>query len=679
MTTQEHSQAGPDKIHRKAEKPNNHQTPDLDLTKIPVSTLKGVGSEKTALLAKLKIETITDLLLHRPKRYEDRTCLSQIKDLALDEHASVHGEIITCGVKYRRGRSMSVFEAVVEDASGRLRCRWWNMPFLKKIYTKGHRIFVYGKPNNLKPRTMDHPETEFLGDHEENSLLHLNRIVPVYGLTEGIQQRWLRGKIYEATRAYASEVVEPNIAYSKEHPLTYQQAITLLHIPETMQDADSARQRLALEEATTLQEKVQIRRKRFMESMKALPCAHDNRLIKPFLESLPFQLTKAQIRVLAEFREDLSVQHPMRRLLQGDVGSGKTVIAVMAALMVLESGYDASMMAPTTLLAEQHYRTISQWLAPYPIQVALHTGNTKTPTKSELPLFTIGTHALIQSNETSKKLGMVIIDEQHKFGVTQRDKLLRRGAHPHLLVMTATPIPRTMGLTLYGDLDISTLEEMPADRGSLKTYLRTANSRPKVLSFLKNQIGTGRQAYFVFPRVEEKEESEITAVTKELSVLSEYFAPFRVAMVHGKMKSEEKDRIMRSFSDGETQILLATTVIEVGVDVPNATVMVIEDAEQFGLAQLHQIRGRIGRGLHASHCILIGDETKKEAWERLKVLEQTRDGFLIAEADFKVRGPGELAGKQQSGLPRWRYLDLCKDRPLLESARAEVRRTLGLG
>jgi len=294
-------------------------------------------------------------------------------------------------------------------------------------------------------------------------------------------------------------------------------------------------------------------------------------------------------------------------------------------------------------------------------------------------LFTIGTHALIQSNETSKKLGMVIIDEQHKFGVTQRDKLLRRGAHPHLLVMTATPIPRTMGLTLYGDLDISTLEEMPAGRGSLKTYLRTANSRPKVLSFLKKQIGTGRQAYFVFPRVEEKEESEITAVTKELSVLSEYFAPFRVAMVHGKMKSEEKDRIMRSFSDGETQILLATTVIEVGVDVPNATVMVIEDAEQFGLAQLHQIRGRIGRGLHASHCILIGDETKKEAWERLKVLEQTRDGFLIAEADFKVRGPGELAGKQQSGLPRWRYLDLCKDRPLLESARAEVRRTLGLG
>jgi ATP-dependent DNA helicase RecG len=369
----------------------------------------------------------------------------------------------------------------------------------------------------------------------------------------------------------------------------------------------------------------------------------------------------------------------MRRLLQGDVGSGKTVVAVLAALMVLESGYDVSMMAPTTLLAEQHYRTISKWLAPFPIRVALHTGNTEAPISGDLPLFTIGTHALIQSNDSSQKLGMVIIDEQHKFGVTQRDKLLRKGAQPHLLVMTATPIPRTMGLTIYGDLDISTLKEVPGGRGSLKTYLRNADSRQKVLSFVKNQIETGRQAYFVFPRVEGKEQPGITAVTRELKVLTKYFAPFEVEMVHGRMKSEETDRIMRSFNEGKTKILLATTVIEVGVDVPNASVMVIESAEQFGLAQLHQIRGRIGRGSHASHCILIGDETKEEAWERLKVLEQTRDGFQIAEADFKVRGPGELAGKQQSGLPKWRFLDIQKDRPLLEAARKKVRQTLGIG
>ncbi|MBT5925931.1 MAG: ATP-dependent DNA helicase RecG [Verrucomicrobia bacterium] len=658
--------------------PVSEQVPPVDAAKLSISRLKGIGSEKKSLLSKLKIGTVGDLLLHRPKRYEDRTSLSEIKDLELDEHASVCGEIITCGVKYWRNRSRSVFECVVEDATGRLYCRWWNMPFMKKIFAKGQKVFVYGKLNKLKPRSMDHPETEFMEDGEEDPLLHLNRIVPIYGLTEGIQQRWLREKIHTATKAYAHQIAEPNAAFPKPHPYSYQKAITLLHIPESNADTELARERLALEEAITLQEQVQIRRKRFMESMEALPCLHDNRFIKPFLEGLPFQLTQAQIAVLAEFREDFSVKHPMRRLLQGDVGSGKTVVAVLAALMVLESGYDVSIMAPTTLLAEQHYRTISKWMEPYPIQVALHTGNTQAPQRRDQPLFTIGTHALIQSKESSDKLGMVIIDEQHKFGVTQRDKLLRKGRQPHLLVMTATPIPRTMGLTLYGDLDISVLKEVPGGRGTLKTYLRSADSRAKVLSFVKQQLEKGRQAYFVFPRIDGKEQSGITAVTKELKVLTDYFAPLRVEMVHGRMKSEETDRIMQSFGAGETHLLLATTVIEVGVDVPNATVMVIENAEQFGLAQLHQIRGRIGRGVHASHCILIGDESKEEAWERLQVLEQTRDGFEIAEVDFKVRGPGELAGKQQSGLPKWRFLNLHTDRPLLEAAREQVRGTLGL-
>ncbi len=678
MTQEDHKAKHPSPEQSNPRKSDHQQTSSVDPCQLPVTSLKGIGREKSELLKKLKIESIADLLLHRPKRYEDRSSLSTIKELELDQHASICGEITTCGVKYWRNRSRSVFECVVDDGTGRLHCRWWNMPFLKKIFSKGQRVFVYGKLNKLKPRSMDHPETEFVEEDEDDALLHLNRIVPIYGLTEGVQQRWLRSKIYEATQTYSHQMVEPHSGIPKEHKLTYHEAIKFLHIPATNQDTELARERLALEEAVDLQEQVQIRRKRFMETMEALPCAHENRIIKPFLETLPFQLTPAQIKVLAELREDLSAKHPMRRLLQGDVGSGKTIVAVLAALMVLESGYDVSMMAPTTLLAEQHYRTIRQWLKPYPIHVALHTGNTSAPEPGELPLFTIGTHALIQSSEASQKLGMVIIDEQHKFGVAQRDKLLRKGMQPHLLVMTATPIPRTMGLTLYGDLDISTLEEVPGGRGSLKTYLRNADSREKVLIFVKQQVESGRQAYFVFPRVEGKEQPGITAVTRESKVLSEFFAPFEVGMVHGRMKNEETDRVMQSFSSGKTKILLATTVIEVGVDVPNATVMVVENAEQFGLAQLHQIRGRIGRGSHSSHCILIGDETKEEAWERLKVLEQTRDGFEIAEADFKVRGPGELAGKQQSGLPKWKFLNLHTDRHLLEKARNQVRKALNL-
>ena len=376
MKQQAPKQQHPTEKSPESEKSGLSKALPTDLARLSCSTLKGIGAEKAALLSKLKLETVKDLLLHRPRRYEDRTSLKKIKDLGLNEHASVCGQIITCGVKFWRHRSRSVFECVVEDETGRLHCRWWNMPFLKNMFQKGQSIFVYGKLNNLKPRSMDHPETEFMEDGEEDPLLHLNRIVPIYGLTEGIQQRWLRGKIHAAVTAHATQISEPNAAFPKNHPLTYPEAITLLHMPERMADTELARERLAIEEAIAIQEKVQRRRKRFMESMEALPCIHDNRFIKPFLEALPFQLTQAQIQVLSEFREDLSIKHPMRRLLQGDVGSGKTIVAVLAALMVLESGYDVSMMAPTTLLAEQHFRTISKWLKPFPIRIALHTGNT---------------------------------------------------------------------------------------------------------------------------------------------------------------------------------------------------------------------------------------------------------------------------------------------------------------
>lgn len=655
------------------------ETASHPVNAIPLQSLHGIGSERAKLLAKLKLHTVEDALLYRPRRYENRSNLMTIAELSIDEPAAVSGIIVECGLKYWRQRKRSVFECIVEDSTGRLHCRWWNMPFLKRVYRQGQRLFLHGKMKQIKPRAMDHPETEFLtGENEEDARIHMNRIVPIYGLTEGLQQRWLRQFIFHLLESHGNTLNEPNSGIKKQHRLSYHEAVSQLHVPDSMKDIEPARERLALEEAIEIQKQVQFRRKRFMETMRAAPCQHDNRFIKPFLQHLPFELTEEQIRVMTELRADLSRKHPMRRLLQGDVGSGKTLIATLAALMVLESGLDVLLMAPTTLLAEQHYRTISQWFTPFQINVQLHTSTSKPITTANTPCMMIGTHALIQSDDRDSNIGMVIVDEQHKFGVAQREKLLKKGLYPHLLVMTATPIPRTLGLTLYGDLDVSVLRGLPSGRGSLKTYLRTADARDKVLDFVKKELGKGRQAYFVYPRVEEKQQPGIKAVTQESHTLRSFFDPYEVEVLHGRMKAEVSESIMYRFTQGSLHVLLATTVIEVGVDVPNATVMVVENAEQFGLAQLHQIRGRIGRGSHESYCILLGDPSQKDAWERLKVLEETRDGFEIAEADFKTRGPGELAGKQQSGLPNWQFLDLHKDQSLLDQARTTVRSSMGL-
>jgi len=653
--------------------------PEADCaTTIPLKSLNGIGKERAKLLAKLKLHTVGDALLYRPRRYENRSNLMTITELSVDEPAAVSGVIAECGVKYWRQRRRSVFECIVEDSTGRLHCRWWNMPFLKRIYQKGQRLFVHGKLKQIKPRTMDHPETEFLTEeNEEDASIHMNRIVPIYGLTEGLQQRWLRKFIFLLLQSHGTSLNEPHPDIHKLHRVSFHDAVRHLHAPDSMKDIEPARERLALEEAIEIQQQVQVRRKRFMETMRAVPCQHDNRFIKPFLKNLPFELTPEQVRVMTELRADLSKTHPMRRLLQGDVGSGKTLIATLAALMVLESGMDVLLMAPTTLLAEQHYRTISKWFEPFQISVQLHTSSSKSVRETGSANMLIGTHALIQSNDQDDNIGMVIVDEQHKFGVAQRDKLLKKGRHPHLLVMTATPIPRTLGLTLYGDLDVSVLRGLPKGRGVLKTFLRTADAREKVLAFVKKELSKGRQAYFVYPRIEGKEHPGIKAVTQDADALRTFFEPYGVDVLHGRMKSEVSESIMSRFGAGELHVLLATTVIEVGVDVPNATVMVVENAEQFGLAQLHQIRGRIGRGSQASYCILLGDPNQKEAWERLEVLEQTRDGFEIAEADFKTRGPGELAGRQQSGLPNWHFLDLHKDQSLLDQARKTVRSSMG--
>ena len=402
--------------------------------------------------------------------------------------------------------------------------------------------------------------------------------------------------------------------------------------------------------------------------------------MKPFLAQLGFSLTAAQTGVLRELRHDLGGAHPMRRLLQGDVGSGKTAVAACCALMTLESSFHVALMAPTEILAEQHFQTFKRWFEPLGVEVRLQTGSHKTDELQKSgpslplinpssPLLVIGTHALIEAGFTMERLGLVIIDEQHKFGVAQREQLLRKGSYPHLLVMTATPIPRTLGLTLYGELDVSVIDELPPGRGRLQTFVRAADKLPKVWEFIRAKLAEGRQAYVVYPRIEEAGAAGLKAVTREFENLKTALAPYPVGMLHGRLKSAEKERVMAAFRANTVKVLLATPLIEVGVDVPNATIMLIENAEQFGLAQLHQLRGRIGRGAHDSHCILVACVKNSAVRQRLKVLEETGDGFRIAEADLKLRGPGELLGQQQSGLPAFHFGDLGKDLDLINLAR----------
>ena len=646
--------------------PSNVPTPPLAR---PVKGLRGVGSEREAQLARLGLFTVEDLLLHRPRRYEDRRHFRTIAEMQLDEPATTRGRIIALGLKRFRQGQKSVFEIILEDATGRLHCRWWNLPFMQNYFAMGDEVFVFGKLLSRKPRTIDHPETEVIEGGEE-SLVHINRIAPIYPLTEGLPQRWLRSLIWRTLQQYEPELREPwPKLVLKDFPARAN-AIHMLHFPEAMEDIEPARHRLALDEFIELQRQIQARRKKFEAKARGLPCAGNNRLIKPFLARLGFSLTAAQTKVLRELRHDMAGPHPMRRLLQGDVGSGKTAVAACCALMALESDCRVALMAPTEILAAQHFQTFKKWFEPLGVEVWLQTGSHKSvAARGDAPLLVIGTHALIESGFAMERLGLVIIDEQHKFGVAQREQLVRKGNYPHLLVMTATPIPRTLGLTLYGELDVSVIDELPGGRGRIKTFVRTSDKLPKVIEFIREKLAAGRQAYVVYPRIEDDGSSGLKAVAAEFENLKKAFAPHRIGLLHGRLAGAEKEQVMAAFRANAVKVLLATPLIEVGVDVPNATVMLIENAEQFGLAQLHQLRGRIGRGAHDSYCILVAAAKNAESRQRLRVLEETTDGFQIAEADLKLRGPGELLGQQQSGMPRFRFGNLVEDLELIKLAR----------
>ncbi|HEV2691524.1 MAG TPA: ATP-dependent DNA helicase RecG [Verrucomicrobiae bacterium] len=667
----------------------------------PVASVWGVGEERARLLARLEIFTVEDLLLHKPRRYEDRRKFLSIRDLKPKEAATVRGTIVASGIKRFRKGTRSMFECVFEDGTARLHCRWWQaQAWMPDWYAVGREFLIYGKmDDDKKPRTFTHPETEYCepGDDE---FIHVNRIVPVHPLTEGLTARVMRSLIWRALEKFEGEIKEPAIALDLKRYPARGNAVRMIHFPQELMDVEIARQRLALDEFVGLQVQIQSRRKKFEAQSKALPCGGDNQLMKPFLAQLGFKLTEAQTKVLREIRADMGGVHPMRRLLQGDVGSGKTAVAACSALMALEGGFNVALMAPTEILAEQHFRNFSKWFEPLGVKVEMQTGSRKTGEdggngervgkhsafniqhstfKGEgVRTVFIGTHALLTGGFELARLGLVIIDEQHKFGVTQREALVRKGNYPHLLVMTATPIPRTLGLTLYGDLDVSVIDELPGGRGAIKTFVRPTTKLPKVFDFIREKLTGGRQAYIVYPRVEVADtDKDIKAVTKEFANVQKALGPFKAGLLHGRIKAADKEAVMAQFRTNKIQALVATSLIEVGVDVPNATVMLIENAEHFGLAQLHQLRGRIGRGAHESFCILISDALHPEALARLKILEETNDGFKIAEADLKLRGPGELLGQEQSGAMRLRFGDLAEDLNLIRQARDLAAKALG--
>ena len=648
--------------------------------------LDWIPRPKLLALKRLGIETVEGLLTHFPRRHEDRTEFPQFPREENDVPICLCGEVVKTSLR-RFGGWKKIFEATLQESkpnalSEPLVCRWFNLHYVQKMIATGHRMVVFGKPRLRGKRIcMDHPEFEVIEDDEEISI-HFRRITPIYPATEGLSQRVLRSVIYRllnelpSTDAGLERLAPRNLVKGERFD-----AIRAIHFPDSWEARNAAHEHLVLNEFFAMQMLIASRRADASVRQGEKHCGA-GALLDRFLKSLPFELTTAQSKVIGEIRHDLAASHPMNRLLQGDVGSGKTVVAIAGMLLAVEGGYQAAFMAPTQILAEQHYDVLRRWLEPLSVRLALRTA-ARQEESGPLPLFksagdsargeaqiVIGTHALLYERVSFANLGLVVIDEQHKFGVAQRAQLSAREPAPDVLVMTATPIPRTLTMTIYGDLDVSTIDEMPRNRGKIVTAVRDGSKLGEVLAFLRTQLEAGRQVYVIYPLIDESEKLDAKAAAAEYELWRERLRPFRCDLLHGRIPAPEKQVTMERFRRGETNALISTTVLEVGVDVPNATVMLVENAERFGLAQLHQLRGRIGRGEHKSYCILLTSAQAKEASPKLAVLERTSDGFEVAEADWELRGPGDLLGTAQSGLPELKIGNLRTDAHLMRRARA---------
>jgi ATP-dependent DNA helicase RecG len=670
-----------------------------EVLQTPLQYLKGVGPRKAADFARAGLHTLEDLLYRFPLRYEDRSRLRPIASLHEGETVTISGEIVQCGLRATRRPGFRIFEALVRDASGATRVSWFNSSYLQDQLHARDRLVLYGtlERNPYGGLQFTNPDFEVI-DADDAETLHTGRIVPVYERARSITPKMQRRLVAEALLRLPADLDDPLPVEIRTRLGLPERRVALeeVHFPpvETAIDAlnsyrTAAQRRLVFEEFFRFQVGLLMRKRESEGERKIFVTRVDDRIRDSLRAVLPFRLTAGQRAVLKEIGDDMQQPHPMNRLLQGDVGAGKTIVAVLAAVLAMENGQQVAFMAPTEILAEQHFATVLRLLAPTRFRTALLTGRMgaserrsarKAIAAGEIHLV-VGTHALVQTSVRFHALGLVIIDEQHRFGVLQRATLREKGLHPDMLVMTATPIPRTLAVTTYGDLDVSSIRDLPPGRTPVRTVAKPDARRDEIYAYLRTELDLGRQAYVVYPIIEESEKVDLRAATEMADHLAhDIFPAYRVALLHGRMKQDAKDRVMRAFAAGEIQILVSTTVIEVGIDVPNATVMVVEHAERFGLAQLHQLRGRVGRGSQQSSCILLYQyPITEDGRERLKMMTETTDGFLIAEKDLELRGPGDVFGTRQAGAPTLRVGDLKRDRAVMEQARKEASAWLDAG
>ncbi len=654
-----------------------------------LTVLAGVGPRHAAMLTRLGMNTLGDMLYYFPRRYDDYSQLKPIRELFYGQQVTVIGTVTMVTTRPLRGGKMSIVEAVINDGTAGLRLSWFNQPWVANRLKVNDAISVSGKVEQYLGRlVMNNPDWEPV----EMDNLHTNRIVPVYPLTQNVTQKWLRKLMSQVVMYWAPKLTDhlPESIRTAAGVMELGQALLQVHFPDLHDKLQAARQRLAFDEIFFLQMGV-LRQRRDYQSVPGRVFEVGDEWMEARLKSLPFALTEAQLRAVNDIRADLKAGKPMNRLLQGDVGSGKTVVAALAAVMVNASGAQAAIMAPTSILAEQHYRNFNSLLAGEagPLsagQIRLLVGDTSEKEKEELRAgqadgsikIVVGTHAVIEEPVAFADLQFTVIDEQHRFGVEQRAALRSKGTHPHLLVMTATPIPRSLALTLYGDLDLSVMDQMPPGRQVIETHVLTPRERERAFTLVRGQVESGHQAFIIYPLIEESEKSDLLAATAEHERLQkEIFPDLKLGLLHGRMRPNEKDAVMLAFRDRKYDILVSTTVVEVGVDVPNATVMLVEGADHFGLAQLHQLRGRVGRGEAQSYCLLIPDNEDAVENERLAAMAESNDGFVLAERDLQQRGPGEFLGTRQAGFASTLKMASLSDVQLIEKARTQAQGLFG--